>query len=222
MGRCQGTGASRVTQLGFISAMHGLPAASPHMPCAPFSTGRQRASSVSSAASMLSRGTLRAVLLQTLKILETFDLHALGHNMPAYIHTLIEALKLAFADRHAYYGNPKLVDVPIDALLSDAYTARGSDLINPLAALPGMPSAGSPEEFGVATRGTVSAMPGKASAEPESDTSYICVVDRFGNCSSTTPSDGAISGPVISGTGHASGMMEGGADVRRPGGVRGW
>ena len=64
------------------------------------------------------------VLLQTLKILETIDLRSLGHNTPAYIHTLVEALKLAFADRHAYYGDPKFVDVPIDALLSDAYAAH--------------------------------------------------------------------------------------------------
>ena len=62
------------------------------------------------------------VLLQTLKILDGIDLRSLGHNTPAYIHTLVEALKLAFADRHAYYGDPKFVDVPIDALLSDAYS----------------------------------------------------------------------------------------------------
>ena len=71
------------------------------------------------------------MLLQTLKILDGIDLQALGHNTPAYIHTLVEALKLAFADRHAYYGDPKFVDVPIDALLSDAYAARRRALIDP-------------------------------------------------------------------------------------------
>ena len=92
------------------------------------------------------------VLLQTLKILEGIDLKSLGHNTPAYIHTLVEALKLAFADRHAYYGDPKFVDVPIDALLSDTYTARRRARIDPNVAWPEMPPAGSPEELGIASR----------------------------------------------------------------------
>ena len=79
------------------------------------------------------------VLLQTLKILDCIDLKSLGHNTPAYIHTLVEALKLAFADRHAYYGDPKFVDVPIDALLSDTYAARRRALIKPDRACPEMP-----------------------------------------------------------------------------------
>jgi gamma-glutamyltranspeptidase len=70
-------------------------------------------------------------LLQTLRILDGIDLRSLGHNTPAYIHTLVEALKLAFADRHAYYGDPKFVDVPIDALLSDAYTSGRRARIDP-------------------------------------------------------------------------------------------
>src|SRR5262249_49756881 len=81
------------------------------------------------------------VLLQTLKILEGIDLKTLGHNTPSYIHTLIEALKLAFSDRHTYYGDPKFVDVPIDALLSDAYTAHRRSLINSDTAWPDMPPA---------------------------------------------------------------------------------
>jgi len=97
------------------------------------------------------------VLLQTLKILDGLDLKGLGHNTPAYVHTLVEALKLAFADRHAYYGDPKFVDVPIDALLSDAYTARRRGLINPDVAWPEMPPAGTAEELGIARRGGVGA-----------------------------------------------------------------
>ena len=92
------------------------------------------------------------VLLQTLKILETIDLRSLGHNTPAYIHTLVEALKLAFADRHAYYGDPKFVDVPIDALLSDAYAAHRRTLIDPSRACPEMPPAGSTQHLGIAAR----------------------------------------------------------------------
>jgi gamma-glutamyltranspeptidase / glutathione hydrolase len=143
------------------------------------------------------------VLLQTLKILEGIDVKALGHNTPSYIHTLIEALKLAFADRHAYYGDPKFVDVPIDALLSDAYTAQRRSLINADTAWPDMPPAGSAEELGIGARAAVTAKADKEYVEGDPDTSYVCAVDRHGNCFSATPSDGAINGPVIPGTGIA-------------------
>lgn len=143
------------------------------------------------------------VLLQTLKILEGIDVKALGHNTPSYIHTLIEALKLAFADRHAYYGDPKFVDVPIDALLSDAYTAQRRSLINADSAWPDMPPAGSAEELGISARAAVTSKADKEYVEGDPDTSYVCAVDRHGNCFSATPSDGAINGPVIPGTGIA-------------------
>ncbi len=143
------------------------------------------------------------VLLQTLKILEGVDVKALGHNTPSYIHTLIEALKLAFADRHAYYGDPKFVDVPIDALLSDAYTAQRRSMINADSAWPDMPPAGSSEELGIGVRAAVTAKADKEYVEGDPDTSYVCAVDRHGNCFSATPSDGAINGPVIPGTGIA-------------------
>lgn len=143
------------------------------------------------------------VLLQTLKILDGIDLRGLGHNTPAYVHTLTEALKLAFADRHAWYGDPKFVDVPIEALLSDAYTAHRRALIDAAAASPGMPPAGSAQELGVAPRAPVQAVADRSFAEPDPDTSYVCAVDRAGNCFSATPSDGSINTPVIPGTGIA-------------------
>ena len=59
-------------------------------------------------------------LLQALKILEGHDLKALGHNTPDYLHLVAAALNLAFADREAYVGDPKFVNVPTQALLSDA------------------------------------------------------------------------------------------------------
>ena len=143
------------------------------------------------------------VLLQTLKILEGIDLASLGHNTPAYIHTLVEALKLAFADRHAYYGDPKFVDVPIDALLSDAYAAHRRALIDPNLACPEMPPAGSAQQLGIAKRAAAKAKVDREYVEGDPDTSYVCAVDRHGNCFSATPSDGAINGPVIPGTGLA-------------------
>ncbi|MEP9368856.1 gamma-glutamyltransferase family protein [Xanthobacter sp. VNH20] len=72
-------------------------------------------------------------LLQTLSILKNFDLKALGHNSADYIHVVVEAIKLAFADREQYYGDPAFVDVPMDMLLSDAYGALRAALIGPRA-----------------------------------------------------------------------------------------
>src|SRR5260370_8802887 len=71
------------------------------------------------------------VFLQQLKLLEGFDLASIGHNSAAYIHSVIEAAKLSFADREAYYGDPEFIDVPLDALLSDRYAAIRRELIDP-------------------------------------------------------------------------------------------
>jgi gamma-glutamyltranspeptidase/glutathione hydrolase len=57
------------------------------------------------------------VFLQQLRLLEGFDLAALGHNTVAYIHTIVEAAKLAFADRERYYGDPLFAQVPLERLL---------------------------------------------------------------------------------------------------------
>ena len=116
------------------------------------------------------------VLLQTLKLLDGMNLRDLGHNTPAYIHTLIEALKLSFADRHHYYGDPKFIDVPMEALLSDAYAAERRRLIDPAKAWPEMPP------FGTVDQPRRAAKPEAAMAwsEPEPDTSYVCVVDSQG------------------------------------------
>jgi gamma-glutamyltranspeptidase/glutathione hydrolase len=71
------------------------------------------------------------VFLQQLRLLDGYDLPALGHNSTAYIHHLVEAAKLAFADREAYYGDPQFTDVPLDALLSREYAATRRSLIDP-------------------------------------------------------------------------------------------
>jgi gamma-glutamyltranspeptidase/glutathione hydrolase len=68
-------------------------------------------------------------LLQSMTILKNFDLRALGHNSAEYIHVVLEAIKLAFADREQYYGDPDQVPVPLEALLSDEYGALRARLI---------------------------------------------------------------------------------------------
>src|SRR5262249_8572683 len=62
--------------------------------------------------------------LQALNILECLDLAALGHNSPAYLHALVEAVKLAFADRDRYYGDPETTPVPLAGLLAKEYAGR--------------------------------------------------------------------------------------------------
>lgn len=72
------------------------------------------------------------VLLQMLNLLEGFDLKALGYNTPAYIHTLYQAMNLAFADRDFYYGDPYHPPAePIEGLLSKEYARERAKLIDP-------------------------------------------------------------------------------------------
>ena len=66
------------------------------------------------------------MFLQTLALLKGFDLAAMDPAGADFIHTLTEAMKLAFADREAYYGDPDFVDVPVETLLSDAYNDGGA------------------------------------------------------------------------------------------------
>ena len=69
------------------------------------------------------------VLPMALNILKGYDLQAMGHNSPQYIHVMTEALKLAFADRHHHFGDPDFVKVPIKGLMSEAYAAHRRGLI---------------------------------------------------------------------------------------------
>ena len=69
------------------------------------------------------------VMLMALKILEGFDLRKLGHNTPDYLHLLVEALKLAFADRHRYIADPRFSpEMPVSRLLSGEYAASRRSL----------------------------------------------------------------------------------------------
>src|SRR5205814_22788 len=71
------------------------------------------------------------VTLQQLALLKGFGLDGADPTSPDFIHTVVEASKLAFADREAFYGDPKFVDVPMQTLLSDAYNADRRKLIDP-------------------------------------------------------------------------------------------
>src|SRR5918995_1442278 len=69
------------------------------------------------------------VFLQQLALLAGFDLADMGHNTPEYIHTVVECAKLAFADREAYYGDPRFVDVPLNGLLDPSYAETRRALV---------------------------------------------------------------------------------------------
>ena len=140
------------------------------------------------------------MLLQVLNLLESYDLMAMRDDMPTYIHTVTEAVKLAAADREAYYGDPKFIDVPMDTLLSKDYAGLRREMIREGEAWPDMPVAG--EIPGAAPGGAVgAAAPARGPDEGRWDTSYLCVVDKWGNAFSATPSDSAATSPMIPGTG---------------------
>ncbi|MGD9891215.1 MAG: gamma-glutamyltransferase family protein [Dehalococcoidia bacterium] len=128
-------------------------------------------------------------LLEALQIVAGLGLSKLGHNSPAYLHAILEALKLTFADREAYIGDPAFVDVPIPTLLSAAYAEEQRRRIDPRRASPSLPAPGD-------AGGRAAPVPAAVAVGGSgSDTTYLCVVDRWGNVFSATPSDG-FNGPV--------------------------
>src|SRR5256885_5134381 len=129
------------------------------------------------------------VLLQMLNLLNGVDLAALGHNAPAYLHRIVETVKLAFADRDAYYGDPRFVAIPVTGLLSKAYAEARRALVG-AQAWPEMPPAGDPHRL-TAERRREAALPLAGGSHPAQsgretdalDTSYVAVVDEIGRAS---------------------------------------
>ncbi|HVN90997.1 MAG TPA: gamma-glutamyltransferase family protein [Candidatus Binataceae bacterium] len=139
------------------------------------------------------------VFLQQLRLLEGFDLRALGHNSTDYIHTLVEAAKLAFADREAYYGDPDFTDVPVDGLLSSRYADLRRGLIDPSRASTEL-RAGDPIKMRALS---------ESSIHPQSwgpGTIHVTAADGNGNMVACTASGGWIpSSPVIDSLGFPMG-----------------
>jgi gamma-glutamyltranspeptidase/glutathione hydrolase len=138
------------------------------------------------------------VFLQQLRLLEGFDLPKMGHNSATYIHTVIEAAKLAFADREQYYGDPDFVEVPLKKLLSKEYADERRKLIDPkkasLEMRPGDGAKHVPED-----------VPGKERTF-RGDTTHTCGADAKGNMMAATCSGGWIpSSPVVRGVGFPMG-----------------
>ena len=124
-------------------------------------------------------------LLQTLRLLNGFDLKAMGHLSDDYIHVTTEALKLAFADRDEHYGDPLFVNVPLDALFSEKYTLARRKLIDlrraSLERRPGDPS----RMLSLKNRALGDGVDANI---PIQDTTTCVVADRWGNFVAATPS----------------------------------
>ena len=145
------------------------------------------------------------VMLQMLALLKGFDLASLDPNGAEFIHLWVEAAKLAFADRDAFYGDPDFVDVPLTGLLSEEYNTERRKLIGDAASAdmrPGtvagrtgrLPHIATPTSHTLGV-GEPTAM---AAATRAGDTCHIDVIDRWGNMVSATPSGGWLqSSPVI-------------------------
>ena len=152
------------------------------------------------------------VLLQTLNILEHFDLQAMGHNSADYVHTVVEAMKLAYADRDTYYADPEFVDVPAKGLLSKAYAGERAAEIDAgrasVAFRAGDPLPHDPDvnewPYWVAD-----IEDGEAASDADGlfvpsagglkDTTHIAIIDGDGNVFDATPSGGWIRGAIILG-----------------------
>ena len=155
-------------------------------------------------------------LLQTLRLLEGFDLKKMGFNSADYIHTVIEAEKLALADRDQYYGDPNFVKVPMQQLLSDQYTKMRRELIDPkkasLELRPGDPYKMKPTK------------PPTITGPWHGGTTVMCVMDKFGNVIAATPSGLSSTAGVAGRTGIIHGArltslntFAGTPDVIQPG-----
>jgi len=136
-------------------------------------------------------------MIETLNIVEGFDMRSLGINSAEYIHKLVEALKLAYADRDTYYGDPKFNHIPMETLLSKTYAAERRKLIGHNASLEFIP-------------GTIDGKRGRHPTDMEiartkiddelmaHDTTCVDAIDKDGIVFSATPS-GAWMPSVIAG-----------------------
>ena len=147
------------------------------------------------------------MLIEVLNLLESYDLKKMGQNSPTYIHTVTEALKLGFADRDRFYGDPNFVKIP-PQLLSKEYAAMRRSLIDEstasLAQRPGDPTNMKPL---MASTTTVSY---NAAPVPEieraNDTTCVNVIDKDGNMFSATPSGAWLPAVVAGDTGVLMGQ----------------
>jgi len=157
------------------------------------------------------------VMLQTLALVAGFDLAEMEPTGEEFVHAVVEAIKLAYADRDTFYGDPDAVEVPLGTLLGERYNSERRGMIGGEAS--GEYRPGQIDGYGfapdyeaacaraalaeeLAARGggepTLARSPAAAGAVPDGDTCYIAVIDRDGNMVSAMPSGGWLpTSPVI-------------------------
>ncbi len=151
-------------------------------------------------------------LLQALAILDGIGVADMDPTGPDFVHAVTEAIKLAFADREAFYGDPEFVDVPMQALLSAGYNAERRRLIGDRASLDLRPgtvpgyerslAAALGVDAGVDPRALERMGVGEPTVSKSGvvagDTVHMDIIDRDGNMFSATPSGGWLqSSPII-------------------------
>lgn len=150
------------------------------------------------------------VMLEALNILEGFNLRYMGHNSAPYLHLVTEALKLSFADRDRYVGDPKFVTgIPMHELLSKEYAAVRRAQIDPNHAIEGEPAPGDPRHLGLQAKLAYAgpqSVPATVGPTPENTlglTTYLSVIDKDRNMVSITSSllSGFGSGMVVENAG---------------------
>lgn len=152
------------------------------------------------------------VLLQSLALLKGIDIAKMDPAGPDFVHTVVEAMKLAYTDREVYYGDPEFAQVPVETLLSDGYNDERRKLITQQASMelrPGLiPGFDNQRNL---TLSMLNSMQGTGAVyeptmshltEKRGDTVHIDVIDREGNMVSVTPSGGWLqSSPIVPGLG---------------------
>jgi gamma-glutamyltranspeptidase/glutathione hydrolase len=162
-------------------------------------------------------GSQGPVLLEALNILEQFDLKSMKRNSGPYLHTIVEALKLAYADRDSYYGDQAFVQTPAEGLLSKDYAKERARQIDAQQASRAY-RAGDPLRFDSKVKSWnywIANLPNateEQQREPDEDltagvikdTTHISVIDRDGNVFDSTPSGAWIpTSPILGNTGIA-------------------
>jgi gamma-glutamyltranspeptidase/glutathione hydrolase len=153
------------------------------------------------------------VFLQQLALLAHTDLASTEHLSADWVHAIVEASKLAFADREAWYGDPRFTEVPMAELLSAEYNRDRAKLIGSQASYeqrPGSPGGRSPaaQDWDTASTAASSGLAGvgEPTTAPDGDTCHLDVVDRAGLMISATPSGGWLqSSPIIPSLGFCLG-----------------
>ncbi len=154
------------------------------------------------------------VVPMVMQILEGVDLESLGHNSAEYIHTVLQSIELTMADREAFVADPAFIPVPVAELLDQSFASQRRHAMQARAfgkmPNPGIPVNGIPAYarpvFEHIERGEWP-LPGsfELQAEYGKDTSYVGIIDRWGNSISLTPSDFPTS-PMVPGTGLTLGV----------------